>query len=106
MNIIRHHFSEAVPVVITQGSSVGPGDTPIVGSWIPTASDIVLGVAAAFLAAAHFLGWFLVSPYPIAVFGTIAALGSPFLVWLRVSDAYHRRRLTKYLADKAERGET
>ena len=103
--LIDGTFDPAIPVVITQGGPHGPAEAPVVGSWIPTLSDIILGAAAVFLTVAHFIGWFLESPWPVRVAGTIAALGAPFLVWLRVSDAWHRRRLTKFLADRAERGE-
>ena len=76
---------------------------PVTGNFVAILSDIILGGVAIFLAGAHFLGWFLVSPYPIAFAATVGALGTPFLVWLRVSDAWHRRRLSKFLADEAER---
>lgn len=76
---------------------------PVTSNFVAMLSDIVLGGVAIFLAGAHFLGWFLVSPYPIAFAATVGALGTPFLVWLRVSDAWHRRRLSKFLADEAER---
>lgn len=83
-----------------------PGDGVVetsVGNWIPTMSDVVLGFVSVFLAVGHFLGWFLLSPYPVAFAAVVGALGAPFLVWLRISDAWHRRKLSKMLADDAEK---
>lgn len=72
---------------------------PITSNYITIVSDIALGAVTAFLGTAHFLGWFVLSPYPIELAATAGALGAPFLVWLRISDAWHRRRLSKFLAD-------
>ena len=101
-NLLRGHF----PVVIALSPDHSqPTDivAPTTSNFVAILSDLVLGGVAIFLAGAHFLGWFLVSPYPIAFAATVGALGTPFLVWLRVSDAWHRRRLSKFLADEAER---
>ena len=100
--LFRGHF----PVVIQFNTDYAPPTeivAPTVSNFVTMVSDIVLGGVAIFLAGAHFLGWFLVSPYPISFAATVGALGTPFHVWLRVSDAWHRRRLSKYLADEAAR---
>ena len=101
-NLLRGHF----PVVIALSTDHSqPTDivAPTTSNFVAILSDLVLGGVAIFLAGAHFLGWFLVSPYPSAFAATVGGLGTPFLVWLRVSDAWHRRRLSKFLADEAER---
>ena len=94
------------PVLVSlQTDQPPPADitVPVTSSFVTMLSDIILGGVAIFLAGAHFLGWFLVSPYPIAFAATVGALGTPFLVWLRISDAWHKRRLSIYLADEAKR---
>ena len=101
-NVLQGNFPMLVNLNVDKSP---PSDVvvPVTSNFVAMLSDIVLGGVAIFLAGAHFLGWFLVSPYPIAFAATVGALGTPFLVWLRVSDAWHRRRLSKFLADEAER---
>jgi len=102
-DIVRSvRWGGVAPIVVVAPPAVT--DTPPVSGWVSTMSDISLGIVAGFLAVAHAIGWVIQSPWPMAVAATVGALAAPFLVFLRMSDAYHRRRLSKYLADEAERG--
>lgn len=74
-------------------------------SWpVALATDIYLGAIGGFVVAAHYLGWFIQSPWPVAAAGTVVALSMPVMIWVRICAAWQNMQYNKARRRWAELG--
>jgi hypothetical protein len=93
----------AMPIVAIPADHPVP---PVVGwgdwilSWVP---DFALMGMTAWFAAGHFLGWFLLSPWPVKIGAALGAFIGPFVLVVRARESWHRGTLNRALRDEALR---